>query len=91
MLLMTLLVAMVVTDQLDSNMRVRIVVEYGELLPVDLRDEYYAPPRVEAFEYFFDDSHHKEAEMYSRTRVIRDLLKRDIVCEFIRTLDLELC
>lgn len=79
------------TGQLEGSMRVRIVVEYGEVLPIDLRDEYAGARRVETFEYTFDDTHHKEAEMYSKTRVIRDLLKRDIVCEFIKTLDLELC
>ena len=88
---MTLLVVTVVMDQLDSNMRVRIVVEYSEVLPVDLRDEYYAAPRVETFEFTFKEENINRLSNYARIAVIRELLKREQVCEFIKMLDLELC
>lgn len=78
-------------DQLESNMRVRIVVEYSEVLPVDLRDEYYAAPRVETFEFTFKEDDAKKVQAYARYAVLRELLKREQVCEFIKTLDLELC
>lgn len=82
---------MEVTVQLVSNMRVRIVVEYSEVLPVDLRDEYYAPPKVEAFEFTFKEDDAKKVHAYARYAVLRELLKREQVCEFIKMLDLELC
>lgn len=77
--------------QLGSSMRVRIVVEYGEVLPVELRDEYKAVPRIETFEFTFKAEDAERVRTFARYAVLRELLKRDIVCEFIKTLDLELC
>ena len=79
------------TGQLVGNMRVRIVVEYGEVLPVELRDEYKAVPQVETFEFSFKDERPITVRTWARHAVLRELLKRDTVCEFIKTLDLELC
>ena len=79
------------TGQPESNMKVRIVVEYGEMLPVDLRDEYYSPPRVETFEFTFKEENALKVQEYARYAVLRTLLKREQVCEFIKMLDLELC
>lgn len=83
--------ATAVTAQLESNMRVRIVVEYGEVLPYDLQDEYYSPPKVEAFEFNFKENDAKKVQTYARYAVLREILKREQVCEFIKMLDLELC
>lgn len=79
------------TVQLVSSMRVRIVVEYGEVLPVELRDKYSAAPKVEAFEFTFKDMHINKAASFARLAVVKELLKREQICEFIKTLDLELC
>lgn len=79
------------TAQPGSNMKVRIVVEYGEMLPADLRDEYYSPPRVETFEFTFKEENALKVQEYARYAVLRKLLKREQVCEFIKMLDLELC
>ena len=83
--------ATVATAQLGSNMRVRIVVEYGEVLHVDLRDEYSAVPKIETFEFTFKEEDVKKVAVYARRRVFRELLKREQICEFIKMLDLELC
>lgn len=88
---MILLVVTAATAQLGSSMKVRIVVEYGEVLPYDLQDEYYAPPKVEAFEFTFKENDAKKVQTYARYAVLRELLKREQVCEFIKMLDLELC
>lgn len=74
-----------------SRMKVKIVVEYGEVLPVELRDEYKAAPKVETFEFSFKAENPIAARTWARYAVLRELLKRDTVCEFIKTLDLELC
>ena len=83
--------ATAVTAQLESSMKVRIVVEYGEVLPYDLQDEYYSPPKVEAFEFSFKENDAKKVQTYARYAVLRELLEREQVCEFIKMLDLELC
>lgn len=88
---MTLLVATADTVQLASSMRVRIVVEYGEVLPVELRDKYSATPKVETFEFTFKGKNINRAVSGARLAVIKELLKREQICEFIKTLDLELC
>lgn len=77
--------------QLGSSMRVRIVVEYGEVLPAELREDYKAVPKVETFEFSFKEENRLRVSAYARLAVLRELLKRDTVCEFIKTLDLELC
>lgn len=84
-------VEMEATGQLASNMKVRILVEYGEVLPVDLRDKYSAVPKVETFEFTFKEKDIKKVEGYARRRVLRELLEREQICEFIKMLDLELC
>lgn len=88
---MILLVVTADTVQLVSSMKVRIVVEYGEVLPYDLQDEYYAPPKVEAFEFTFKEENTKKISTFARYAVLRELLKREQVCEFIKMLELELC
>ena len=86
-----LLVATADTVQLVSNMRVRIVVEYGEVLPSDLRDEYRAVPKVEEFVFNLTGQSDHLIEKYARNRVFKEILSRGDVCEFIKMLDLELC
>lgn len=71
--------------------RVRITVEYTPVLPVELRDEYYSTPKVETFEFNFRCENENAIQTYSRSRVFRELLNRDEVCEMIKMLDLELC
>ena len=88
---MTQYVATVATVQRESKMRVRIVVEYEELLPIDLRDKYSAVPKVETFEFTFKEEDPKKVAGYARRRALRELLKREQICEFIKMLDLELC
>lgn len=77
--------------QPESNMKVRIVVEYGEVLPKELRDEYYAAPKVETFEFTFKEENTKKISTFARYAVLRELLKREQVCDFIKMLELELC
>lgn len=81
----------VATAQLESNMRVRIVVEYGEVLPFDLRDEYRAVPKVEEFVFDLTGQNDYLVERYARDRVFKEIMSRGEVCEFIKMLDLELC
>lgn len=88
---MTLLVVTAVTVQLASSMKVRILVEYEEVLPIDLRDKYYAAPKIETFEFTFKEEDPKKVAGYARRRVLRELLKREQICEMIKMLDLELC
>lgn len=77
--------------QLGSNMRVRIVVEYGEVLPCDLQDEYRAAPKVEEFVFNLTGDNDSLVERYARNRVFKEIMSRGEVCEFIKMLDLELC
>ena len=86
-----LLVVTAGTAQLDSSMKVRIVVEYGEVLPSDLRDEYRAVPKVEEFVFNLTGQSDHIIEKYARSRVFKEILSRGEVCEFIKMLDLELC
>lgn len=77
--------------QLVSSMKVRIVVEYGEVLPSDLRDEYRAVPKVEKFVFNLTGQSDHLVERYARNRVFKEIMSRGEVCEFIKMLDLELC
>lgn len=79
------------TGQLESSMRVRIVVEYGEFLPAELRDEYKAVPTVREFVFECSGANEEAVKSYAKLKAIRELLKNDEVCEFIKTLELELC
>lgn len=88
---MILLVATAVTVQLVSSMKVRIVVEYGEVLPPDLRDEYRAVPKVEEFIFNLTGQNDHLVERYARNRALKEIMSRGEVCEFIKMLDLELC
>lgn len=88
---MTLLVVTAVTVQLVSSMKVRIVVEYGEVLPSDLRDEYRAVPKVEEFIFNLTGQNDHLIERYARNRVFKEIMSRGEVCEFIKMLNLELC
>lgn len=88
---MILLVVTAVTVQLDSSMKVRIVVEYGEVLPSDLRDEYRAVPKVEEFVFNLTGQNDHLVERFARNRVFKEIMNRGEVCEFIKMLDLELC
>lgn len=88
---MILLVATAVTAQLASSMKVRIVVEYGEVLPSDLRDEYRAVPKVEEFVFNLTGQSDHLIERYARNRVFKEIMSRGEVCEFIKMLNLELC
>lgn len=88
---MILLVVTAVTAQLVSSMKVRIVVEYGEVLPSDLRDEYRAVPKVEEFVFNLTGQNDHLVERFARNRVFKEIMSRGEVCEFIKMLDLELC
>lgn len=88
---MILLVATADTAQLASSMKVRIVVEYGEVLPSDLRDEYLSVPKVEEFIFNLTGQSDHLVERYARNRVFKEIMSRGEVCEFIKMLDLELC
>ena len=88
---MILLVVTAVTVQLASSMKVRIVVEYGEVLPSDLRDEYRAVPKVEEFVFNLTGQNDHLVERFARNRVFKEIMSRGEVCEFIKMLDLELC
>lgn len=88
---MILLVVTAATVQLVSSMKVRIVVEYGEVLPYDLRDEYQAAPKVEEFVFNLTGQSDRLVEKYARNRVLKEIMSRGEVCEFIKMLDLELC
>lgn len=83
--------ATAVTAQLESSMKVRIVVEYGEVLPCDLQDEYRAAPKVEEFIFNLTGQNDHLVERYARDRVFKEIMSRGEVCEFIKMLDLELC
>ena len=85
------LVVTAVTAQLVSSMKVRIVVEYGEVLPYDLRDEYQDVPKVEEFVFNLTGQNDHLVEKYARNRVLKEIMSRGEVCEFIKMLDLELC
>lgn len=88
---MILLVVTAVMAQLVSSMKVRIVVEYGEVLPSDLRDEYRAVPKVEEFVFNLTGQSDHLIERYARNRVFKEIMSRGEVCEFIKMLNLELC
>lgn len=88
---MILLVVTAVMAQLVSSMKVRIVVEYGEVLPFDLRDEYRAVPKVEEFVFNLTGQSDHLVERYARNRVFKEIMSRGEVCEFIKMLNLELC
>ena len=88
---MILLVVTAVMAQLVSSMKVRIVVEYGEVLPSDLRDEYRAVPKVEEFVFNLTGQSDHLVERYARNRVFKEIMSRGEVCEFIKMLNLELC
>lgn len=88
---MILLVVTAVMAQLVSSMKVRIVVEYGEVLPSDLRDEYRAVPKVEEFIFNLTGQNDHLVERFARNRVFKEIMSRGEVCEFIKMLDLELC
>lgn len=88
---MILLAVTAGTVQLASSMKVRIVVEYGEVLPSDLRDEYRAVPKVEEFIFNLTGKNERLVENYARSRVFKEIMSRGEVCEFIKMLDLELC
>lgn len=77
--------------QLDDNMRVRIVVEYGEVLPVDLRDEYQAVPKTREFVFSLSAQNEKLLEQYARNKALKEIMNNGEVCEFIKMLELELC
>ena len=79
------------TVRLVSSMKVRIVVEYGEVLPSDLRDEYRAVPKVEEFVFNLTGQNDHLIERFARNRVFKEIMSRGEVCEFIKMLDLELC
>jgi hypothetical protein len=72
-------------------MKVRIVVEYGEVLPSGLRDEYRAVPKVEEFIFELTGLDDHLIERFARNRVFKEIMSRGEVCEFIKMLDLELC
>ena len=88
---MTLSEVKVDTGQLGSSMRVRIVVEYEEVLPAELRDEYKAVPTVREFIFECSGANEEVVKSHAKLKAIRELLKNNEVCEFIKTLDLELC
>lgn len=88
---MILLVVTAVMAQLVSSMKVRIVVEYGEVLTSDLRDEYRAVPKVEEFVFNLTGQSDHLIERYARNRVFKEIMSRGEVCEFIKMLNLELC
>lgn len=72
-------------------MKVRIVVEYGEVLPAELRDEYRAVPKVEEFVFNLTGQNDHLVERFARNRAFKEIMSRGEVCEFIKMLELELC
>lgn len=77
--------------QLVNSMRVRIVVEYGEVLPAELRDEYQAVPKTREFVFPLSAQNEKLLEKYARNKALKEIMSNGEVCEFIKMLELELC
>lgn len=71
--------------------RVRITVEYTPVMPAEYADEYKSAPQTKSFEFDFKCENEKNLETWAKYAVLRELLKRDEVCEMIKMLDLELC
>jgi hypothetical protein len=71
--------------------RVRITVEYTPVMPAEYADEYKSVPQTKSFEFDFKCENEKNLETWAKYAVLRELLKREEVCEMIKMLDLELC
>ena len=71
--------------------KVRITVEYTPMLPPYYNEDYYSPVKKQCFEFDFKCDNEKKLEQYAKYAVMRELLKRNEVCEMIKMLDLELC
>lgn len=71
--------------------RVRITVEYTPVMPAKYADEYKSVSQTQSFEFEFKCENDKKLETWAKYAVLRELLKRDEVCEMIKMLELELC
>ena len=71
--------------------RVRITVEYTPVMPAEYADDYKSVSQTKCFEFDFKCENEKNLETWAKYAVLRELLKRDELCEMIKMLDLELC